>query len=81
MASIYSHSWCGFSAVGCKGFCRIQDSLIATIAIIPTAIIQYAIKTGRFQPRAIVGEEIEMAEEIEVGNVTGASEDDVGRSR
>jgi len=36
MASIYPHSWCVFSVVGSKGFCRIQDSLIATIAIIPT---------------------------------------------
>jgi len=45
------------------------------------------IKTGRFQLKVIVGEEIEVAdvvgvvEEIEVGEVTGESEDDVGRSR
>ena len=45
------------------------------------------IKTGRFQPKATVGEEIEVAdvvgvvEETEVGEVTGESEDDVGRSR
>jgi len=58
-----------------------KDSLIATTAIIPTAIIQYVIKPGRFQPRATVGEEIEAAEEIEVGDVTGASDNDVGRSR
>jgi len=51
------------------------------------AIIQYVIKTGRFQPKATVGEEIEVAdvvgvvEETEVGEVTGESEDDVGRSR
>ena len=51
------------------------------------AIIQYVIKTGRFQPKATVGEEIEVAdvvgvvEETEVGEVTEESEDDVGRSR
>jgi len=41
------------------------------------AIIQYVIKTGRFQPKATVGEEIEVAdvvgvvEETEIGKVTG----------
>ena len=41
------------------------------------AMIQYVIKTGRFQPKATVSQEIEAVEE---GDVTGESDDDVGRT-
>jgi len=39
------------------------------------------IKTGRFQLKATVGEEIEAVEEVEVGDVIGESDNDVGCCR